>query len=413
MSRHAKRIQQPYPRVPLSLCARLKINLSLFLLLFTLLSTSLALAAPLKVHFIDIGQGDSALIESPGGKIILVDSGPSQSWSALRDYLDALKLKQIDLMINSHPHADHIGNAAKVIDRYHVKAVLDPGFSHPIKAYRDLLEAVKEKEIPLRLGRLGRKIQIGGGAELELFAPEEPFIRNSRSDPNSNSIVFRLTYKDQAALFTGDAEEETESRLMPHAKRLRADLLKVAHHGSKHASSRAFLDAVKPKHAVVSCSETNRYGHPAPETIEALKRVEAKPWVTALKGTIVASTEGQSWHLVQANQALPSTPEEGSQTVQKVPKSTTDPVENTIIIAQSSSASPSTKLGTPDCTHGQININKATLTELKTLPRIGAALGQRIIDSRAEGLFTSASELRRVKGIGAKTVENLAQLICF
>ena len=230
---------------------------------------------------------------------------------------------------------------------------------------------------------------------MELLAPEEPFISGSRSDPNSNSIVFRLTYKDQAALFTGDAEEETEARLLAAPKKLRADLLKVAHHGSKHASGRAFLNAVKPKYAVVSCSDTNRYGHPAPETLAGLKRVEAQAMVTAQAGTIVASTEGQSWKF-STQKSSPITLQ-----INELPKKTN------VIATDAQPKASSNALST------KVNVNTASLAELKTLPRIGPALGKRIIESRKAERFTEAGDLRRVRGIGAKTVERLAPLITF
>jgi competence protein ComEC len=246
-----------------------------------------------RVHFIDIGQGDSALIEGPTGKRVLIDSGPSQSGAALKAYLRAVGATELDMMINTHPHADHIGNAAALIREMTVRLVLDSGFAHPIKPYQDLLDAVEETKTPIRIARRGRSIDIGGGASLELLGPEEPLISGSRSDPNSNSVVFRLTFGGQSALFTGDAEEETEERLLKSPEKLRAGLLKVAHHGSRHASGDHFLDAVSPVAAVISCSERNRYGHPAPETLGRLERRGVRHWVTALGGSVVAETDGR------------------------------------------------------------------------------------------------------------------------
>ena len=352
-----------------------------------------------RVHFIDIGQGDSALIEGPTGKRVLIDSGPSKSGKQLISYLKALKIERLDLMINTHPHSDHIGNAAKLLRSFEVGVVLDSGWLHPIRAYRDLMEAIEETKVPLRIARKGRKIDIGGGASLHILGPEEPLIRNSRSDPNSNSVVFRLSYRGEAALFTGDAEEETESRLMRAPEHLSASLLKVAHHGSRHASSDHFLNAVRPKVAVISCSESNRYGHPAPETLKRLQRHGVQHWVTASQGTLVAETSGEGWslnggpQLKRGEEAPSATPSESARDM------------SAQVVAEAQPSAPQA---------GLLNINSATAAQLQSLPGIGPALSKRIIKSREEeGPFSSASELSRVRGIGPKTVEKLKALVSF
>ena len=376
----------------------------------------------LSIHFIDIGQGDAALLVGPTGKTVLVDSGPSKSWSALRNYLDQLKMTHIDLLINSHPHADHIGNAARVIERYGVKAVLDSGFVHPIRAYSTMLETIKDRKVKLLLARKGRKINMGGGAQLHILGPEDPFISNSRSDPNSNSVIFRLTYGAQAALFTGDAEEETERRLLADPKTLRADLLKVAHHGSKHASGRAFLDATRPRHAVISCSERNRYGHPAPETLAALRRFNVRPWVTADVGSVIATTSGARWDLKRISD---------QSTSQQDDKPKTNRRHLTLTRPQDQSQRTSQTLTSQTVQYDQrtprdigavkraqdptkINVNTANHSTLMSLPRIGETLATRIIKARGEAPFSSVDDLRnRVRGIGAKSAETLAPLISF
>lgn len=362
----------------------------------------------LTVHFIDIGQGDSALIISPTGKTALLDSGPSKSWGSLKRHLDHFNVKKLDLLINSHPHADHIGNASRVIERYGVKVVLDSGFTHPIRAYRDMLETIQARGVSLKLARRGRKIDIGGGAQIQILGPQEPFISSSRSDPNSNSVIFRLTYKGQSALFTGDAEEETEQRLLIDPKSLRADLLKVAHHGSKHASGASFLRATRPRHAVISCSERNRYGHPAPETLNNLKRAGAEIWVTAETGSVIATTRGTSWEL----RALSERTARGDQSAQDH----SDATETEADIQSGDSTAEATSTST-DVNNGdtsRINVNTAGAHTLTQLPRIGPKLAERIIKARAEAPFTSADDLRtRVRGIGVKTAATLAPLISF
>lgn len=356
----------------------------------------------IRVHFIDIGQGDSALIEGPTGKRVLIDSGPSKSGNRLVHYLKALGVERIDLMINTHPHADHIGNATRILKSFQVGLVLDSGWVHPIKAYRDLLDTVEELKIPIKIARKGRIIDIGGGAQIHILGPEDPLIRNSRSDPNSNSIVFRMTYKDEQALFTGDAEEETESRLLRAPEFLRANLLKVAHHGSSHASSDHFLSTVQPVIAVISCSEQNRYGHPAPETLTRLEKRKIEPWVTATKGTLVAETNGHGWSL------------NGGKVVNSRSKSPQTQQIEAMVTSQQNEAT-ALQVNTEESTKaGLININQASATDLQGLPGIGPALSERILKHRQEnGPYQSVDDLRKVKGIGPKTVTKLAPLIRF
>ena len=350
----------------------------------------------LRVHFIDIGQGDSALIESPTGKRILVDSGPSRSKKKLDAYLKALKVARVDMLINSHPHADHIGNAAHVLAQYKVKLIMDSGQAHPIRAYRELLSTAERLKIPMKIARKGRTIDIGGGASIQILGPRETLIRGSRSDLNSNSIVFRLSYKDASALFTGDAEEETEESLLREPKSLSASVLKVAHHGSAHASSDRFLEAVNPAYAVVSCSASNRYGHPDPETLHRMNRRGLEPWVTAERGSLVISTSGRRWTL-SGEGAIPSSAYGGQLKRKKSPKRR----RKTRALKDKTTSST-----------GLINLNTATISELKTLPRIGPKLAARIIKYRKEnGPFSAVDEVTRVKGIGPKTLEKLRPLV--
>jgi DNA uptake protein ComE-like DNA-binding protein len=273
-----------------------------------------------------------------------------------------------------------------------------------------MLDMIQAREVKLLLGRRGRTINMGGDAKIHILGPEEPFISNSRSDPNSNSIIFRLSYRNQAALFTGDAEEETERRLLADPKSLRADLLKVAHHGSKHASSRAFLDATRPKHAVISCSERNRYGHPAPETLAGLRRFNIRPWVTADVGSVIATTHGDKWQIRQASgERKPDRPVEIARA-----RSTTQHAQTTQSHRVESDRPAHNTTGSSHSASTKINVNTADQITLMSLPRIGEKLSGRIIKARTESRFSSVDELRRrIRGIGPKSAKTLAPLISF
>ena len=260
-------------------------------------SLSGALTGPvLRVHFIDVGQGDAALIQTPGGRNVLIDSGPSRSKRHLLDYLEALGVRQIDLAINTHPHEDHVGGLLAVIERLDVKRVLLSGYVHTTSTYEKLIGAYESNRIPIKLARRGRTIKLDEQIFVVLLAPEDPLLTDTRSDANANSVIFRLSYGEIDFLFAGDAEHETEERVLSNAHEpdsLEAEFLKVAHHGSKYASSDTFLTAVGPKFAVISASSRNRYGHPAPETIERLRRRGTQILETFRLGNIIASTDGR------------------------------------------------------------------------------------------------------------------------
>ncbi len=256
----------------------------------------------LEIRFFDVGQGDAALIRSPTGKRVLIDGGPPEAGAELARKVAADGAGPLDLVILSHPHLDHLGGLAAVLRAVGAQRFIDPGFDHPSKAYSELLGVVKEKagqvmvpqpdparpNEPLTIG-------LGGGAQLQILwprAPVEPFLFNTRSDANSNSIVARVTYGKTAVLFTGDSEADTEQRLLRRKELLAADLLKVAHHGSRHSSGAAFLDAVAPKLAVISCGKGNDYGHPGGETLQRLAHAGARVFRTDLLGDVEAVSDG-------------------------------------------------------------------------------------------------------------------------
>ncbi|MEZ4472517.1 MAG: helix-hairpin-helix domain-containing protein [bacterium] len=347
---------------------------------------------PLKITMIDIGQGDSIFIEAPGGKRVLIDTGPSSGKDALLGWLDAHQISRIDLLIDSHAHADHIANSWRVVQSRDIGMVLDSGMAHTARDYVKLLDAVERKGIPFKVARRGRVIDLGGGARLTVLAPEDPLVKGSRSDLNANSVVVRLDFGEISALFTGDAEHETENRLLAHTpNELGATILKVAHHGSRHATQDAFLKAVSPRLALISCAERNRYRHPAPETLERLAKAGIPVFETRRHGNITISTDGKGLRV--------ETSQGGPPTVAVVAAPPADPGE---VEAPEEEALPVVLL----------NVNTATAEELIALPGIGKVTAGRIIDYRTKnGPFQSVEDLRKVSGIGAKTMDRLRPLV--
>lgn len=265
-----------------------------FLCLSLCCSASFAWAGPLlEVHFIDVGQGDGILLRTPTGKTVLIDVGPPSHRHSTTKYLKGLGIQKINLLLITHPHLDHYGGYRPVLRHFKIGAYIDPGFPYPFPKYNKMIRAIKRKGIRRLTGRLGQTLDLGGGTKLWLLAPQMPFVSDSRSDANANSIVALLEYKNLRVLLTGDAEAETEERLLHYKRLLRANVLKVAHHGSKHATSDTFLKAVKPRIAVISCAKKNRYHHPHPKTMARLRRKSIRTYVTARHGSVILRSDGQ------------------------------------------------------------------------------------------------------------------------
>jgi competence protein ComEC len=342
-------------------------------------------ASLLKIHLIDIGQGDSMLLQMPNQKSVLIDTGPSSAKERLVNYLKAQGIAQIDLLIHTHAHADHIGSSAYVIDHFPIKAIFDAGFEHPTDDYIMLLEKIQQKGIPMKIARKGKKIEVLPDLSMVILAPMDPLIKGSRSDVNANSIVLKLTYKDQSFLLTGDAELETEERLLKDPHLLKADLLKVAHHGSRHASSEAFLDQVQPKLAMISCSESNSFGHPAEETIKKFKDRGIDTAVTADLGTIMILSNGKKWQVFSDQSML----QEKRKGKEKKNKKTKEEQER------------------EEYDQDLIDLNKANRIQLQSLIGVGEKTVELILEYRKRTRFEKPQDLMEIKGIEEKKYQAL------
>jgi competence protein ComEC len=288
--------------------------LSLLLLLCVAFAPAVA-SAPrandkLEVFVLDIGQGDSTLIVSPTGKIVLVDTGDTGNGGNITGAIRHATGGEcrIDLFVVSHPHSDHMGSAVPVMKACKVATVLDSGYPHTTVGYEKYLKAVEASGARYIKAEPGQDFDMGGGAKITVLAPSQPYfkqseLRSGANPPNANSVVMRLDHGEFSMLFTGDAEAETEARMMEKGASLKADVLKVGHHGSRYATSEEFLKAVNPDAATISCGSVNKYGHPTPEALKRLKGEGVKVYRTDLQGVIRIVSDGERYRIHTQRQA--------------------------------------------------------------------------------------------------------------
>ncbi len=253
----------------------------------------LARKGKLHVDFLDVGHGDSTLITSPTGKTVLIDGGLAEAGPGVVSFLRSKNACPLDLILLTHRHADHLGGLVQVIESCGARLYLDAPYPHESGMYAKLLGALESRNVPVRQAERGRIIELGDGARLLLLGPPSPVLRGADSDVNANSVVSRLDYGKLSVLFAADAEELAERWLIGSRAKLRATVLKVGHHGSRHASTLEFLTAVRPLAAVIS-TEAGDAKHPHPETLARLAQVGAHVLRTDLDGAIALEMDGET-----------------------------------------------------------------------------------------------------------------------
>ena len=249
-------------------------------------------AVLLTLSVIDVGQGDSVLISTSDGHAMLVDGGPTEASPKVLEAISKAGCDKLDVLISTHPHADHIGGLARVLDGVHVDKVIDSGKVHTSKTYERYLEKVLAKDIPFALGRAGSSFALGP-ATVTILWPMEPLAENI----NDCSIVVRVTYGGFSALLVGDIEEPSEQALIKAGSLSPTTALKVAHHGSDTSTTAAFLNIVRPAVAIISAGAGNSYGHPTASVLARLKASGAEVHRTDLDGTVSVKTDGNSWQV--------------------------------------------------------------------------------------------------------------------
>jgi competence protein ComEC len=252
---------------------------------------SLASAPPLVITFLDVGQGDCIWVRTPGGPDILVDGGPEAAGAGVVAYLQSRGCTDIEYVLLTHPHADHVGGLIPVLQSMPTGHLWYNGEPYTTSTYLRFLDVVGSQAIPTTILTAGLTYTIGS-VELAVLHPTTLV-----SKTNDNSIVCLLSYGTVDVMLTGDVEEGAESQILSSGYRLEAEILKVAHHGSNSSSSAGFLQAVSPEVAVISVGAGNRYGHPSPHVLGRLGALPAQVYRTDLHGTVIVTTDGNSYQI--------------------------------------------------------------------------------------------------------------------
>ena len=281
------------------------------LIIIILIINFLNIERTMRIYFIDVGQGDSSLICTPTGKNILIDGGGSRTpekydvgEKVLLPYLLDRRIKKLDYIIISHFDADHAQGIETVIDKIKVKNIVVSRQASQSVEYDKIIKMCKEKKIKIIDAKRGEKIVIDKYAYFDILHPGDILLDDGKGGLNANAIVAKLNYKMDnklfTVLFTGDIEYDAEQELVKeYGNKLKSDILKVAHHGSKTSSSQEFINLVKPEIALIGVGKDNTFGHPNYGVIEKLKKIKAKIYRTDLDGEIIIKMEAKKYGVIK------------------------------------------------------------------------------------------------------------------
>lgn len=248
----------------------------------------------LEIHYIDVGQGDSILIKG-SEKNMLIDAGSNSYSDHLIDYLIAQNISQLDYVVATHPHEDHIGSMDEVIDYFQVDKVIMPDVIHTSMAFENLIDSIERNNLTITAAQPGDTYHMSE-AEAIILGP----VSENYSSLNNYSVVIKLINGNNSFLFTGDAEKISEDDMLEHNYNiLNSDVLKLGHHGSSSSTSEEFLRAVDPEYGVISVGEGNRYGHPDWEIVDILETNDIDYYRTDLDGTIILRSNGVDISIVK------------------------------------------------------------------------------------------------------------------
>ena len=239
----------------------------------------------LKVHYLDVGQGDSIFIELPNNETMLIDAAESYQSENIINYLKNLNYQKIDYVIGTHPHTDHIGGLKDIINTFEIGKIYMPKVVSTTKTYESLLMAIKDKNLKINTAKAGTSIIDTDALKINILAPNN----STYTELNNYSVVTKITYGTTKFLFMGDAEKLSENEIKEDVT---ADVIKIGHHGSNTSSSIDFIKKVNAKYGIISVGLNNKYNLPKEETITNWEKSGTKIYLTSTNGTIRASSDG-------------------------------------------------------------------------------------------------------------------------
>ena len=250
---------------------------------------------PLFVTFLDVGQGDAALVQAPSGRTLLIDGGDSRDDAAqvILPALKAIDCQRLDFLVITHPDQDHIGGLPYLVDSLPISHVVLTGQVHTTSSYERLLTLVRDKRISVIKARSGGRLDLDPSVTVAILGPDDTAVE--KEDTNNASVVIRVTYAEVSILFAGDAEEPEEKAILSSGAGVRAQVLKVAHHGSQSASSLEWLRAVSPEVAVISVAADSPHEHPHYEVLQRLEQAGVTIYRTDQHGSILVRSDGNRY----------------------------------------------------------------------------------------------------------------------
>lgn len=247
------------------------------------------------VHFIDVGQGDCELIDA-GGSYVLIDSGEYSEAGKVTGYLNNLGVSRLEYIIVSHPHSDHMGSMAKIVETFDVGTVIMADITEEMlpvtSSYVKLIEAIDRKNIPIAFAEAGDSFTLNDG-RLLILAPVKDY-----DDLNNYSLVVKYIHGDNSFLFTGDIEEKAERDIIGYGSDVSAEVLKIPHHGSDTSSCKIFIQSVNPQYGVIEVGDSNDYGHPHSEPMKLYEKLGVKIYRTDMQGNIVFVSDGKDYRII-------------------------------------------------------------------------------------------------------------------